>query len=391
MQLRFHYIDNLRSIALLLGVLFHAVLAYGPYFNNLWFSADPSKHVIFDYIAMWSHLFRMPLFFLIAGFCAALLIDKRGRTSFIKNRLKRLLLPFVIFFPLSIMLILHAMNWSAAFVDPIPPLFNVFKAVKEPVISTMHLWFLWNLMQFCVLYWLITRWQCLTDTLLAIIVRPWFLCVCLPVLVTIAMFYQMVPFPAPDKLYPQPWAYGLYGTLFLIGTAFYHHHHKLAYYAKYFSTLLILAIIVTVMYFYRLPEPLTLTQVIEAAKVGVYIPQNEVMTVFIQSVAIISWTGVSLLAGYKWLNRHSRVSRYLSDASYWLYLIHIPVLMYIQLPLINVDISVFIKLMISLVGTVAFGLISYHFLVRNTVVGVLLNGQKRAKSRVPCDKTVQVT
>ncbi len=377
MQSRFHYIDNLRSLALLLGVVFHASLAYGPYFHNIWFTSDPTKHVVFDYIAMWSHLFRMPLFFVIAGFCAALLIAKQEGNGFIKNRLKRVLLPFVIFFPVTVLLIFHAMSWGATIADPLPPLFSVFKEVKEPVISTMHLWFLWNLIQFCTILWLLTKWQNAYRYLLAVVVKPVFICIFLPTVITISMFNQMVPFPAPDKLYPQIWSYGLYGTLFLVGAGFYHYHERLAAYVKQFYTVFLIACVSLVAYFYVLPAPLSLTQVIDAANAGgEIIVDNELLTVLIQSIAIISWSALALLAGYKWLNTHITTSRYFSDASYWVYLIHVPVLMYIQLPLINFDLPAFLKLCIAVFGTMLLGLVSYHFLVRNTPIGQLLNAKK---------------
>ncbi len=388
---RFHYIDNLRSLALLLGIVFHAALAYGPYFQNIWFTSDPNNHVAFDYFAMWSHLFRMPLFFLIAGFCAALLIAKRGNKGFIINRLKRVLLPFLVFMPISIALIFHAMSFGASIADPLPPLFSVFKAVKEPVLSTMHLWFLWNLIQFCILFWLLSLWQPAFQTLLSFVVKPVFILAILPVLVTVAMYNQMIPFPAPDKLYPQAWSYGLYGTSFLIGAGFYYHHSRLQTYFKGFYALLLPAVASTFVYFYVLPAPLTLNQVIEAANMGEVVPEQiNLVALIAQSIAIVSWTAIAMLAGYKWLNRHSKLSLYMSNASYWIYLIHIPVLMYIQLPLINVAVSPFIKLVVSVLATMFVGLVSYHLLVRNTLIGVFLNGKRARENKPQKNENVQL-
>ena len=70
---RFHYMDNLRAVALILGVIYHASLAYSPFMANLWFTADQNNNAIFDILGHWLHLFRMPVFFIIAGFFACLL------------------------------------------------------------------------------------------------------------------------------------------------------------------------------------------------------------------------------------------------------------------------------------------------------------------------------
>ncbi|BBN82566.1 hypothetical protein PA25_25510 [Pseudoalteromonas sp. A25] len=118
---------------------------------------------------------------------------------------------------------------------------------------------------------------------------------------------------------------------------------------------------------------------IEAARLGAFVPEHfNPWAVIVQTVAILSWTASVFLAGYLWLNKQNATSRYLSDASYWIYLSHVPILLYIQLPLINTDLSVFLKFIISVCATLGIGLISYHYLVRGTVIGLLLNGKRTA-------------
>jgi glucan biosynthesis protein C len=358
--------------------VFHAALAYGPYFSNIWFVADPDSHVGFTYFALWSHLFRMPLFFLIAGFCAVLLIEKRGSKAFISNRLKRVLLPFIAFLPITLALIFHVITWGEKIADPLPPLFNVFKLIQDPPISTMHLWFLWNLMQLCLLVWLLSLYKQVYSKVLSIVVRPLFLGILLPIIIFTAMFNQMVPFPAADKVYPELWSYGLYGTMFLVGAGFYHHHELLAEYFKRLNVLFLLAVASTIVYFVVLPAPLTIEQVVEAANAGgvVKLESINIVALASQTIAIVTWTAVALLAGFKWLNQRNEFSAYMSNASYWLYLIHVPLLIYIQLPLINVSLPAGVKLSISVGVTMIVGLSSYHLFVRNTLIGVFLNGKK---------------
>jgi len=74
--------------------------------------------------------------------------------------------------------------------------------------------------------------------------------------------------------------------------------------------------------------------------------------------------------------------RYLSDASYWLYLTHLPLVMLVQFLICDWKMNSVVKfLFINLVVT-GFLLLLYHFMVRSTWIGVLLNGPRGNSSRV---------
>ena len=84
---------------MLLGIALHASL---PYFSRLagfefvW-PADDDQSValflVFDFIHTW----RMPTFFLLAGFFAHLVLDRRSTSLFVLDRLKRIALPLLLF------------------------------------------------------------------------------------------------------------------------------------------------------------------------------------------------------------------------------------------------------------------------------------------------------
>ncbi len=77
------------------------------------------------------------------------------------------------------------------------------------------------------------------------------------------------------------------------------------------------------------------------------------------------------------LERANGVLRYLADASYWTYLVHLPVLFAIQYRLMDLSLHWILKFAISLVLTVTSCLIGYHVLVRPTPLGRVLGSRSR--------------
>jgi glucan biosynthesis protein C len=69
--------------------------------------------------------------------------------------------------------------------------------------------------------------------------------------------------------------------------------------------------------------------------------------------------------------------RYLADASYWIYLWHLPLVLWLQLQLSTLDLNAWLKFGSVYLATMFLLLIAYHFLVRRTFIGVFLNGSRR--------------
>jgi glucan biosynthesis protein C len=156
---RFHYMDNLRALAMLSGVLFHAALAYSPLAHAYVPTADRGQSEAVDACLWFLHLFRMPLFFVVAGFFAALLVDRRGLAGLFRNRLRRIALPFVVFWPLVYYALDYSTMHAAMNVQHPSPLLALIRqyaqgtGVPAHMPTTAHLWFLYYLMFFYVLVW----------------------------------------------------------------------------------------------------------------------------------------------------------------------------------------------------------------------------------------------
>ena len=88
---RLHALDAVRAYALLLGVVLHSAAAFLDGFPiPLWVDEPSTGAAIIYYVI---HMFRMSAFFLIAGFFARVLVERRGVKGFVKDRAKRVAVP----------------------------------------------------------------------------------------------------------------------------------------------------------------------------------------------------------------------------------------------------------------------------------------------------------
>ncbi|MGH8106827.1 MAG: acyltransferase family protein, partial [Arenimonas sp.] len=109
---------------------------------------------------------------------------------------------------------------------------------------------------------------------------------------------------------------------------------------------------------------------------------------FTYSVAAWSWTLALIGIGLRFLSNASPSRRYLADSSYWVYIVHLPIVMALQVAgsLINWPWWIEYPLMLTLGFAVMLG--SYQLFVRYSFIGTTLNGRKMprpAKMKPGCD------
>jgi hypothetical protein len=83
----------------------------------------------------------------------------------------------------------------------------------------------------------------------------------------------------------------------------------------------------------------------------------------------------------RYLHIQRTVFGYLSNASYWIYLFHAPILFSIIAALGKTGLNIYLIALIAIVITVAITLASYHWLVRSTIIGRYLSGRRRPRTR----------
>jgi hypothetical protein len=142
---RFHAFDALRASALLFGIVLHAAMSFLLGFREMRFPiADISQSLALEVFFFVVHMFRMMLFFLVAGFFARLLMQRLGTGGFVKNRLRRVGLPLLIFYPLLLPLVVLPIIWAAKQQGMQPG--QGAPGGMPPGIPWFHLWFLYLLL-----------------------------------------------------------------------------------------------------------------------------------------------------------------------------------------------------------------------------------------------------
>lgn len=91
--MRKHYIDNLRSIAILILIPYHAAMAWNAWGEPNYMMLGSSR-ILSSFIVAFSP-FLMPLLFLLAGMSTRFALRKRSVGQYIIERIKRLLVPLI--------------------------------------------------------------------------------------------------------------------------------------------------------------------------------------------------------------------------------------------------------------------------------------------------------
>jgi peptidoglycan/LPS O-acetylase OafA/YrhL len=383
-QERLHALDAVRGFALLLGIALHATVPFYPGLQRgIWAAVDSSPSLVLEDLGLFVHMFRMILFFFIAGFFARFLLNKRGVRDFWDNRRQRILYPFLlgvlVVVPITAVIFAVGIFRDAVAGGP-PPGPPSLPAGFFPL---MHLWFLYYLMLFYAALLLlraavhtIDRGGLLRTTLDSAVsgcLRAGVasILLALPVLWTLLgmpkwSYYAGIPTPDNSLIPAVPACVG-YGTAMIFGWLVQRQPGSLQLIQRRWPVYLGIALAATVVCFVLLGTQVPDNQVP---------PGSRVFYALAYEVAGWSWvlaiTGAALthFAGY------SPARRYLADASYWMYLVHLPVVAGIAVVIAHWPLSWMIKYPLTLALALSLLLTSYHYLVRPGWIGKLLNGRR---------------
>jgi len=394
---RLHALDAVRAYALLLGVVLHSSAAFLQGFPiPMWLDEPAEGPAVIYYVI---HMFRMSAFFVIAGFFARMLVERRGEKAFVKDRLKRVGVPLVVFGPVVMILIgigfvlgalPHGVDYLtqvAQQAQPPPPAADAQPAGALAGINLAHLWFLYYLLIFYALA-LAIRIVVLTvdrhaalaraaDRVVAFVMRGIFapVLLALPVgayLYSLEDWNEWLGLPAPFALQPSTMAIIGYGTAFGLGWLLNRQVPLLLALEKRWHVYLIAAAALTVFCLTTIgTTPRWTGPNLAGAERLAYTAAY--------TVGLWCWVLGFIGAAVRFLSKPHRVTRYLADASYWVYLMHMATVLFFITLLNPLDWHWSVKLTITVAGSMPILLVTYHYLVRFTWIGAILNGRRHPR------------
>lgn len=368
---RLHALDNLRAILMWLGIVLHVTAIYG--FEQtpiIW--QDDQRTILADLLTTFIHAFRMPAFFILAGFFAMLLAQSHGPSGLLRHRLVRLALPFALFWPflwvasgLAVLTFLNRISLGRWGLDE--TVISNLRIPQGP--NTMHMWFLWMLLWFSVATSVLLRLPraCFTPaaSMLAWLVRqPWgFAVLALPLLAAGASYPR--GFLVPSGAFMPPWNEWLHnGLFFVFGLML--HCHKTELFAQFQRRWGLYAAAGLVFY----------------VGTGVVAHRHwpDLLGAYSYHCAGWLWSFACLGLALKFLQSRHVVLGYLSDSAYWVYLLHFPLTIIFGALLYQLPLPALLKITINIAATTLVCVGSYQLLVRHTWVSMLLNGKRHQRS-----------
>lgn len=138
---RLHHLDAARALLLLLGLPFH--VATKAIFESEPAAIEFQSSLLIGGWASVTHAFRMFAFFLLAGYFAGMIRERKGTQAWLKERLRRLGLPFLA--SISTLGAIQFALQESLLNKPSPGFVGLPMALD-------HLWFLIVLLAFCATY-----------------------------------------------------------------------------------------------------------------------------------------------------------------------------------------------------------------------------------------------
>jgi peptidoglycan/LPS O-acetylase OafA/YrhL len=384
---RYHGLDALRGITMILVVVLHAALAYAvlPIPNLIWTVRDSSAHPAFDLLCWWTLGISSP-FYLMSGFFAAELCEARGVRSFLISRCKRILGPFlaagITILPATFFVWVGGWLISG---ECSPREFVRMKfhapGYQRNLYGPAHLWSLEYLAVMLALYMAYaavrrrlrpaSQLPAAPGWLLRALSSPWRpLVLALPTTLILWAGHRVVGLDAimdrTNSFVPEPFRLCHNLVFFIVGVSLHRMRDDLRLLARYGWTYLALSVPVFACRGFLIRQdllhPLHGASAVALALTG----------------ATFTWLVTFGLLGLALgrLTRPQPALSYLADSSYWVYLCHLPIVGLLQVDLYSLALPAGVKFALVLSGTVAICLASYHAAVRHTWLGLWLHGRR---------------
>ena len=369
-----------RALAAILVVMIHAAI---PYMTTqapvIWLVHDSAHHVSIDVLIVWTNGFVMPLFFFLAGLSIAKSAMKIPFREFAWQRFRRLGATFLLAGVLIIPLLVF--SWAIGLLWTERLTMENLASLKLPrefdgYLGPMHLWFLEYLLLMCICWSAIAR-----------IAQRW---------------------SFTTRVVQGKWTHGFLGSVsgslaFAVGTSlilicdvdtpfrlispFVPDVARTLHYSLFFVAGIWLAGMPQS--FTTLRDSATKHLMISAAVFVALCPitfsyfENTLGTsgqwMLVGLQAVFSWCMVFGFLGamMRWCSVRRESIRYVSEASFWLYLSHFPIVCAAQLVVWPMQICAWAKILIVAITGLVASLLLYQYCVRYSWLGAIINGSRK--------------
>lgn len=414
---RHHDLDALRAFAMLLGIVLHGLLSFMP--NSGWPSQDIHQSEVYGMGFAAIHGFRMPLFFLVSGFFTTMMWRRRSFDGLFRHRTQRIIVPMIVFgmFLIPTLLVVGGLSEAkkaqmyrdgtlvtqkstesgdVSSTPGIPPLGLILEQLPPWAMWTIvilcmvpifhHMWFLYYLI-WLVLGFMGVAWIAQKLKLKAVpawfVASPYRLLWLLPITFVPQAFMTM-SFGADTAIGLVPWPPKMlyYAIFFGFGAMCFGHEEFEEKVGKWWPMSLMWAALAFAAAYYWF------TVRGDAYAAGFAENQSQIVRSHVLCSAftvLYTWLTTFGLIGFfrAFCSGENPRIRYIADASYWLYLMHLPIIMGLQAWVSGWHYPSAVKFIGMCVITTAILLVLYEIMVRYTWIGTMLNGKKTRKQTPP--------
>lgn len=383
---RYFGLDALRGGMMMMGIVLHSAMFY---------VADPPPSMPmpiernnsygFDIMLTFIHSFRMPTFFVLAGFFTSLLVDKRGVRGTYHNRARRILAPLlaalVLILPVTALFMLDYMLSVKFGTHTVIPELEAIEQLSKDLAakgvpldkpSLAHLWFLYYLCYFYLLIPLcvfLVKQSLRFETGFRKLLASPLLLVGLSLYTSATLWTYRGGQVLDGFLFiePHPPSLLYYGSFFIMGYVLHHHRDALLGLAR---NVAIFAVLVLIAF------PLsTYMSILDNAVRGAN-PSLHLGAVLTN--AVCTWMLICLFLGAatRFFDHDSPWIVYMSQSSYWVFLVHMPLVAAAAWWLVQFDLPSPLKFLIACSFTTVIAFTTFHYWVQKTWVSDFLHGRR---------------
>lgn len=373
-------LDALRAMTMILVVVEHAAVAYmvNPLPSLAWPVQEAASWAWSDLIFWFGRGFHVPLFFVVTGYFTALLVEKRGLTEAIRSRVVRLGVPLAgaVLLVLPLMYAIWSWGWVERglctwedVIEARPP------AMYEGLVGgPAHLWFLQFALLYTLAYWCARRLG--LGERLAMARRVLTSNVARGVLLTACAGGVLVAHPGAmldfhNDIVPHPAKLAFYGVFFVLGVMVRR------------SGLELMALTRR----WAMDAGVALACFGVVAWVVLAAWGSWESSLGMRALAGVALAGYGVFSAFAWLGIFVRVVtqssawiRYTIDASYWIYLTHLPWIGVVAVLMMPVGAPAWVKFSLAIVVSFAMTLASFALVRRTPLIGLLGARVSRSKS-----------